>query len=504
MRGSTGLGGVDIVLVPAENSLSDRHLAARSGVWSIVLQWSRFGLNAIVFLLLARWLSLAEIGAFAVAFAPINLMQLVQRTGFSETVMQGRKEPGRQTDTIFWMSVAFGLVMSVCMFALSFAIGPIMQSEASGTYLATMSIIPALVGLAAVPEGLLRQRLEIRTLAIRTTTSLAIAGGIAIWLGHAGYGGWALTAFAIVNAALSSLLVVMLVRWSPGGGPCLEDAHKTLPVLAAISGRGLAAHAVMPLLQLMVGAGLGPAAAGAFQIAQRFMSLAETATLTPLRFATLPILIKVRDDPARFHRTVVKSAGLVSLVSAPVYFGLLAVSPILVPLVVGEENGTATVPTLQALFLVGGNVGLFMVFVQSLTAIGLSGLALRWSTALFALNIGVGAVTALHSDALTALGYSLIGYAATPFLLRVLRAHTGIGLREMAAALFGPVLAAALMAGVIFLVDALLTDRMSDPALLAVQVGLGVVLYTGLSLLISRPQIGTTRSLLLTLLPQRP
>ena len=133
-----------------------------------------------------------------------------------------------------------------------------------------MAVIPALIGAAAVPEGLLRQRLEIRTLAIRTTSSLTIAGLLAIWLGVPGYGGWALTAFAIVNACLSSLLVVMLVALEPSGGPHLDDAREALPVLAAISGRGLADQATMPLLQLMVGAGLGPAAAGAFQIAQRF------------------------------------------------------------------------------------------------------------------------------------------------------------------------------------------------------------------------------------------
>ena len=89
----------------------------------------------------------------------------------------------------------------------------------------------------------------------------------------------------------------------------------------------------------MTGAALGPVAAGVFQIAQRFLTLAATVTLTPLRFASLPVFVQVRDDAGRLRRVVVETAGLVSLVSAPIYFGLLAVAPILLPLAVGEENG---------------------------------------------------------------------------------------------------------------------------------------------------------------------
>ena len=205
-----------------ESGLSKRRAAARSGLWSVILQWSRFGLNTVIFLVLARWLSLAEIGAFAVAFAPINLLQLVQRAGFAEVVIQGRADRESFTDTIFWMSTAFGFVMSAILFGLSFVIGPIMNSESSGAYLTAMAIIPALIGLAAVPEGLLRRRLEIRALALRTTSSLTIAGILALLLGFAGYGGWALASFAIANAVLSSVLVVVLVRWKPSGGLSLR------------------------------------------------------------------------------------------------------------------------------------------------------------------------------------------------------------------------------------------------------------------------------------------
>ncbi|PZX10360.1 O-antigen/teichoic acid export membrane protein [Palleronia aestuarii] len=483
--------------------MSKRSAAAQNGVWSIILQWSRFGLNTIVFLILARWLSLAEIGAFAIAFAPINLIQNVQRTGFSDTIVQGDTEPGPFTDTIFWMSATFGFALSLCLFGLSFVIGPIVSNEAAGTYLAAMAVIPLLVGIAAVPEGLIQQRLEIRTLALRATVSLTIAGAIALWFGHAGYGGWALTGFAIVNAVVSTILVVALVRWVPSSGLRVDMARQVLPILGAILGRGLAIHATMPLLQLMVGAGLGPVAAGAFQIAQRFFNLAATVALTPLKFAALPVFVQVRGDVTRLRRVVIETAGLVSLVASPVYLGLLALSPLLLPLAVGETNGTASVATSQALLLIGGHVGLYAIFTQSLTAIGRSDIALRWSVGVFVLNMAIGAVTALYSEALTALGCSLLGYAAIPFVLRLLRIHIGIAPWEMARIVFGPVSAAVIMAVCVLLMSESLNGWIGGIALVALEIVLGAAIYFALALLMLRRQLSTTRNLLVTLLPQR-
>ena len=57
------------------------------GAWSFVLSWSRVGINAALFLAATRVLTLAEIGMFATAFAPIRLLQAVQKAGVSDAVV---------------------------------------------------------------------------------------------------------------------------------------------------------------------------------------------------------------------------------------------------------------------------------------------------------------------------------------------------------------------------------------------------------------------------------
>ena len=136
---------------------------------------------------------------------------------------------------------------------------------------------------------------------------------------------------------------------------------------------------ILPILQLMVGASLGPAAAGIFQIAQRFLSLAATITIEPIRFVVLPVLAEVGEDRHRFQRGTLMALRLTNFVILPVFFGLLAVTPVLLPLVIGSEKSAMSVMSVQMLLLVGGFTGTFQIHIQALTAVGKTGAALVWT-----------------------------------------------------------------------------------------------------------------------------
>lgn len=481
--------------------MSTRRLAAKSGIWSVVLQLSRFGLNTILFLILARWLTLAEIGAFAAAFAPIRVLQIVQRSGFSEAIIQGDTDNSVFVTTCFWMAMAFGFVGAALLVVFSFFIGSLTNASDAGAFLIAMSVIPILVAVASIPEGLLRRRFEVRSLAIRTTVSISLAGLVALWLGYRGYGGWALTIFALANNALSTVLVLAMARWRPTGLPRLHEARKTLPIVAAISSREFAYSSISPIYQLMVAAALGPVAAGAFQIAQRFVTLAQTVTTTSLRFATLPILVQLRDSDARLGNALLETSGLLTLVSAPVYLGLLAVAPHLLPLAVGADNGITTVPILQAMLLIGATISIHTLYTQALTATGRSDVALRWAIVSLLLYVPVGAVAAQYSATLTALAQSALGFVTLPFVIVGMSRRFSLSAAALVRSTFGPVLAAALMMVVILLFDRLIGDYFSPFAMVFFQIVLGASVYLGFVVLFCREQLKTMIDLVIALRP---
>lgn len=474
---------------------SRRQKAGESGLWSGVLQMARFGLNSVIFLILARWLSLEEIGAFAVAFAVARVVQAIQRTGFVEAVVQDPEASPAYLDTLLSLSMAFSVLSAAAMYLASFFVAGYVEVAASQDYLAAMSVIPLLVGVSVVSEGLLLRGLEIRGLALRSAVSLSAAGAVALVLGMQGYGGWALTGFALVNTLFSSVWACAQARWLPQSFGARAAARRALPVILAISGRNLANSCVMPGLQIIVGVFLGAAAAGAFQIAQRFLTLAETVAISPMRYVALPLFSQFRDDRERLARIVVEATGLLAFLCAPVYFGLIAISETLLPLVVGSENAAPTLPVLQTMLLYGGIAAAIAVCNQTLTVLGRTDLAFTRAVLSLVANFGLGALMAGTSAAAVGLSYSALAFATAPMLVTPVVKAIGIPpLSYLRAALLPPMVAAA-MAGLVALLGAELPPALNPILLLAAQLCAGAVIYIALSLVLLQRELRSAYSL---------
>ncbi len=461
----------------------------------MVLQLSRLGLNALVFLILARWLSLAEIGLFAIAFTPVQILQNTLRGGFSETIVQQHDPDGQFDQTVFWMSTAAGVLGLGVLLLGAAAMEPLFGMAEAGTYMAAMAPVPLLIGLGAVPEGLLRRRLQIRTLALRTTASLSVAAVIALALGYAEYGTWALVGFTLINALCATVIVLLLSGFRPRAVFDRRVALRALDPIRFISARLLVGIAALPVVQFLVGLILGPAAAGAFQIAQRVMKLSEAVALEPIRFAILPMFARVARDEARLARGLVKACGLVTFLMVPAFFGLIAIAPDLMPLLVGAQNGPPSVPVLQALLAIGGAGGIYSMIMQALTASGRARQALHWSVISMVLRIGLAGLGLLISVEAAAAGYALSSILIVPLLLHQAAAYFGLDPRAAWGAILRPT-----AIGIVMVAATLAAGWMDLPVhaaiLVALQILVGAAIYLSLSALINRTQLATLTDLL--------
>ncbi|MEO9459476.1 MAG: oligosaccharide flippase family protein, partial [Lentilitoribacter sp.] len=117
--------------------------------WSVLLQWSRFGVSAFVFLTATRFLSLQEFGAFATAFAAIKLTQGFHKAGISETIVIKTTSTLR-LNALFALASIFGIIFAgaYLTFATWFGI--------DRTFL-PLAIIPVFLGISATSDGLLRK-----------------------------------------------------------------------------------------------------------------------------------------------------------------------------------------------------------------------------------------------------------------------------------------------------------------------------------------------------------
>lgn len=369
--------------------------------WAIVLQWSRLGISAAVFLLAARLLPLAEIGTFATAFALPRLLQVIHKSGITELRITA-DTPDRP---LWHLSLLLGLAAAgLCLSAL-----PLLPPEALG-HAAALALMPLLHGLAAPSEGALRRALKIRQLALRTCAAQGIAALVALAALAQGFGAGALTGFALIHALLSAGLSLAL---APPQLAARGPIRPLLPELTRLTLRPLAATATFPAVQLLVGLTLGLPAAGAFQIATRLVELIDTLALAPLRYLALP-RFKSLAGTGGFAAKLAQANRRVAVLTAVIYPAAWLAAPLVLPLL-GPDKAQAALPLLPPLLLTGAISALLMPLTQALVATGHSALPLYRTALAFTFSLLLLVPVLSHPLALWVLPLAS-GIAALPFL----------------------------------------------------------------------------------------
>ncbi len=429
--------------------------------WSFALQWSRVGINAGLFLIAARFLTLAEIGAFATAYAPIRLTQGLHKAGIGESVIILGPRQLRQ-DALFALSLSSGMALTCCFTAIGFVF--------NAPLLIALSAAPLLHGISAVSEGILRKRLHLRALALRTMISQTLAASLALWLLSNGSGAWALVVFTLCHAALNTALSWHLAAWRPKRRPSWQYQRLISGLVIEIAARDLLNTALFPLMQLLTALIFGLPAAGAFQIAARMLSLIEALTLSPLRFLALP---QLRRLPARQRAAALPHhLRLTAALSLWVWSATLLAAPHTLPLLIGPSPAEAAIPILAALAGFGLLSALLMPINQALIAAGHTRLMLHRALLLVTLTCGA---LALFGQSPTALAAAISIAALLTALWLLPRALPRLGLSLATLSPLAPPLCAAATVAALF--------ALLPPLPVPVQLTLGSALYGGLLLI---------------------
>lgn len=356
--------------------------------WSFTLQWSRFGLNALVFLLAAKFLSLEEIGAFAIAFAPIKLTQGIHKAGVIEAVVIKAASPTR-LNTLFGFSLISGITIGGAFFLCAPFFG--LHWE-----LTSLGFIPILLGVSSVSEGLLKKHLRIRALALRTATAQGIAACVTLLLLFNGAGAGALVTFAILNTGFSACISVALAQWCPNAVPTPRHLILSSRVILHIAGRDIINSGILPVTQIAIGLRFGLIEAGAFQIATRLLSMFDALTLSPLRFLALPKL-KGISNPQVFKQEIENSFRHSLTLACWVWFGVVSATTEALELVIGSGPAIATTPILQILIPLGLSAAVTMPFAQALIARGQTRFVFNRAILVFILSVCFAMPMFLHS-----------------------------------------------------------------------------------------------------------
>jgi PST family polysaccharide transporter len=362
-----------------------------------------------------------------------------------------------------------------------------------------LSLSYPLNALAAVPRGLLMRRLDFR--AIFGVDLIAISAGAALTVAAAtaDAGVASLVAGQVLQAAVTSALLLLRSPWRPSGRFTRADLRGH----ASFSGNLLAFNAVNYWARnadnLLIGRVLGAAALGYYERAYLLFLYPVSQITATLGRVMLSWLARVQDDLPQVRRIYLRAVAAIAFVTAPLMLGLSAVAEPFVLTVFGD-GWRPTIPVLAVLSALGAvqavtsSVG-FLYQSQGRTDLMFRMGLINSAVIVAAIVVGVSLGSILSVAVVYGLGSTLVLLYPT---LAVPCRLVGLRVRDVVRAAAPSLACAAAMAALVAGVDRWWLGVSAPQLRLAVGVAIGGLAYlalvTALRLTVARDLAAVART----------
>jgi PST family polysaccharide transporter len=378
--------------------------------WTGAANWGCQLFGFAVYAGLARLLSPSTFGLVAIAGVYVAFIQVLVTQGFGVAIIQRSQIDREHLDSAFWIAVATAALF--CGLSLLFAgqIARIFHEPGVSQVIAWLSLSILFYALSSVPTAILTRELDFRSLAIRSLLSTVVAGVVGLAMAFAGCGVWSLVGQQLVNAILGCFCLWWAVSWRPGFLVSRRHLQDLYGFSLSVAGNDILWFFSQKSDQTLVGYRFGSVGLGPYSLASRVVSLLYDGIISPLQSVALPAFSQLQLEPSRFERALNKFCEMCSFVSFPVFAGIIAIAPDLVPWLFGSKWASA-IPILQILAVYGalrsalafvhplmlskGRAGLYLLTNVMLSCLTLAGcfVATRWNSKVVAFSISIAMLT---------------------------------------------------------------------------------------------------------------
>lgn len=287
----------------------------------------RVVLHLASIVLLARLLTPADFGVFAMAAPVLILGSLFGEAGLGAAIIQRRSIKTTELNAIFWINAILGITVALLLVAVAPAIAAFYREERVEPMIAASGIIVVLIALSAAHLALLNRKMHYGTIALIDSLSLLI--GTLLAIGAAGYWHtyWALWLLPLGTHLCTLILSFGFSQWRPGRWASLSEVRDMLRFGRNVVASRLADYLSRNIDKVLIGRAWGSVELGLYDRAYRIVLLPLLFVNLPLERLMLPMLSGTRDDPEKYRK--IYSAGL--------QFALLAIMPPIMVIIVAPE-----------------------------------------------------------------------------------------------------------------------------------------------------------------------
>lgn len=481
-----------------------RRTALAATRWAAILSLTMQTGRLVVHFVLAWMLGPETFGLAARVLAVGTILDMAAELGFIAAVIQRADLTERHLRTAFTANLALAVAIGVVGLA---GLGVWVAWAGASDFtriLVAVAPLPLVLALGHVPQALMTRDLDFRSQAVANAWGSLAYIGVAVGLGAAGAGAW-----AVLVGYYANFLVVAAILWHRSTWkPALGFGRREFRDLFGFGSY----HAMSKFLNaltrgldvLLVGWRLGNAAAGLYSVGIRVGALAVGQVGNVLNSVMFSAFSRLQDDRPRMADAYVRSTRYMAVVSSLFVVLAYAVVPVL-PLVIGGAWDEA-VPVARILcfyaFWTGAGGTLVPAVLSGLGRSDHSFCAMVLRTVFLVAFLWVGMAFGLRWAAWSVVGYQVASnLVAQAFVTRDL----GVPMRAFLGAVWESVAGLLVAVGVVHAIEALVAVQGWEVAARAVLIAvLAAAAFLGTVHALNRRVLREVGDLVTNLLRIRP
>jgi len=409
----------------------DLRTKAIQGVgWSAVRNWGSRLITFLVYAVLARALSQSAIGLVALAGTYIAFVRVFVNQGFAEAIIQREEVEDAHLDTAFWTNLALaGLAMALSM-ALAPQIARLFGEPELAPIIQWLSPSFVLAALQGVQQSIFERGLDYRTLAIREFAAAVVGGAVGISMAVTGQGVWSLVGLFLAERITAVIVLWTASDWAPGLRVSRRHFTDLFRFGINILGTNLLYYVNSRADTLIIGAVLGPAALGLYDVAYKLYQSALdliTLTISSVAFSTFS---RMQNNLDRMRNAFYTATQTVAVIAFPAFLGGMAIAPELVEVLFGDTWIPQSATVFQVLAVIGilhsvfyFNSGIIMACDKPQWRLGVSVMNAIGNLVAFTIAVPYGIVA-------VAAAYVIRGFVLAPVELILIRRLIDLDIRS--------------------------------------------------------------------------
>lgn len=449
----------------------------RQSAWNYLV----FGLSKsstlIMTVVVARLLTPADFGVFALALLVANLFDYMKDLGVGLALVQRPGDWNRFAPTGLTLTAITGLAVGGGLAIIAPWGAQVLHQPSLTPLIQVLAIALAVSALGVFPDARLRRDLQFHKRLWPQFLGATTKAGVTIALAATGFGVWSLVYGQVASTIVTTVLFWWVARIRPKFGFDPHEARGLVRFGVSLTAVALLAYAMFNTDYFFIGIRLGDTQLGMYTLAYRLPELLVLSLCIVISDVLLSSLSKLQHDTQLLNEHYLDVTTAAMALTAPMSIALAAAAPAVIDTMYGPEYA----PAASALAVLS-----FYVLVMSMShhagdlykAIGRPSILVFFGVGRLALLIGAVWWAAGHSIVMVAL--ALLAVEVVPLTANAvtLRKVARIPYRAIARSVLRPMPAAVIM-GVVIWVGARLLAPLPSLAVLVITYSVGFLIYAG-------------------------